>query len=86
MMSSPFVSQRLSTMLKAMDEEDTEPMLRRHQNLGKLDVVQRYHIFVLSVQNIMSWVSFQRFLDFSRAVMSNLRPCLEIWMSKPALE
>ena len=73
-------------MLKAMDEEDTEPMLRCHQNLGQLDVVQRYNIFVLSVQNIISWVSFQLFLDFSRAVMSNLRPCLDLWMSKPALE
>jgi hypothetical protein len=44
-------------MLKAMDEEDTEPMLRRQHILGQLDGVQRYHPFVLSVQHIISWVS-----------------------------
>ena len=86
MRSSPFVLQELSTMLKAMDE-DTEPMLRRQHIPGQLDGVQRYHPFALSVQHIISWVSFQHFLDFSRALMSNLRTqSLEIWMTKQALK
>ena len=47
-----------------MDEEDTEPMLRRQHILGQLDGVQRYHPFVLSVQHIISGWWFGTFFLF----------------------